>query len=503
MSLATVVNPLREGLNSSRKPARATLVIFGASGDLTQRKLVPSLFRLFQQGLMPEGLRVLGISRRSMSHEEFRERVKPEDAKAEAWERFREALFYMAGNYAEDACYRDLGDFVEQWDEGHPVPANRIFYLSVSPSAFPVIVGELGRRGYAEDPEKAATRIILEKPFGTDLTSARALNRQVHKVFNEAQIFRIDHYLGKETVQNILALRFANGIFEPTWNRRYIDSVQITAAESLGVGERAGYYDQSGALRDMVQNHLLQLLSLVAMEPPVSFAADAIRDEKSKVLRSIETMSLAAVPKSTVRGQYGPGYIEGDPVPGYREAQGVEQGSQTPTFAAVRFFVENWRWQGVPFFLRSGKRLARKVTEIAIRFRPVPHQLFGAVTRHLAPNVLVIKIGPEEGISLRFATKMPGMTTQIRWVNMDFDYGEAFASPSPTAYQRLLHDVFLGDATLYARADEIEAAWEACQPILDYWEGNSQEIPKYEAGSWGPREAETWIEDQGRYWRKL
>ena len=497
------LNPLREGLASNRKPAAASLVIFGASGDLTRRKLIPSLFRLFQQGLLPEGLRVLGISRRPLSHDDFRERVRPDSAPEAEWEEFRQSLFYLAGNYTDDACYQAISDHLGEWDEGLPQRRNRLFYLSVSPSAFPTVVEKMGNFGLAEESSEASVRIILEKPFGVDLSSAQELNMQVHQVFHEGQIFRIDHYLGKETVQNILALRFANGIFEPIWNRRYIDSVQITASESLGVGQRAGYYDRSGALRDMVQNHLLQLLSLVGMEPPLSFEADAIRDEKVKVLRSIRRYRPEEVAENAVRGQYEAGWIEGQPVPGYREAEGVAENSQTPTYAAVMFKVDNWRWQGVPFYLRTGKCLARKLTEIAIRFRPVPHQLFGAASRSLAPNVLVIKIGPEEGISLRFATKMPGMTTKIRWVNMDFDYGEAFASPSPTAYQRLLHDAFLGDATLYERADGVEAAWKVCQPILDAWEQSEEPIPHYEAGSWGPREAETWIEDQGRHWRKL
>ncbi|MGE0488027.1 MAG: glucose-6-phosphate dehydrogenase [Vulcanimicrobiota bacterium] len=497
-------NPLREGLSRVKTPQPCVMVIFGASGDLTQGKLVPALFALKQQGLLPREFSVVGISRRPLSHEEFREQVKPDDCKDEAaWSEFSQSLFYMSGDYNQDQCYEDLTRRLGEVDQERGTGGNRLFYLSVAPSAFPVIVSKLGQHGMADDNDNGWVRVILEKPFGTDLESALSLNREVHRTFNEQQIYRIDHYLGKETVQNILAFRFANGIFEPIWNRRYIDHIQVTAAETVGVGQRAGYYDKSGALRDMVQNHLMQLLALVAMEPPTSFDADAVRDEKVKVMRAIRTYAPDEVPDNAIRGQYDAGFIDGKPVQGYREAEGVAPDSQNETYAAVRFRLDNWRWQGVPFYLRTGKCLARKVTEVAIVFKPVPHSLFGALDEGLAPNVLVIKIGPEEGIALRFATKLPGMTTRIRWVNMDFDYGESFATPSPTAYQRLLHDCMIGDATLYTRADGIEAAWVVCQPILDYWAADPQPIPRYEAGSWGPREAETWMEDEGRYWRKL
>ncbi len=503
MSQQLLENPLRQGLSRVKMPEPCVMVIFGASGDLTQRKLIPSLFRLQQQGLLPRGFAVVGISRRSLSDQDFRQRVKPERVDETRWEEFSQGLFYLSGDYNQEQCYDDLLARLKEVDETRGTMGNRLFYLSVSPSAFPVIVRHLGQKGMNQSEDPRWVRVILEKPFGVDLQSAIQLNQEVHKTFQEHQIYRIDHYLGKETVQNILAFRFANGIFEPIWNRRYIDHVQVTAAESVGVGQRAGYYDQSGALRDMVQNHLLQLLALVATEPPVSFEADAVRDEKGKVFRCLRTFTPEEVAAHTVRGQYDAGFIDGQPVEGYREAEGVATNSQTPTYAAVRFFVDNWRWQGVPFYLRTGKCLARKITEVAIVFKPVPHSLFGASQEGLAPNILVLKIGPEEGITLRFATKMPGMTTRVRWVNMDFDYGQAFATPSPSAYERLLHDCMIGDATLYARADGIEAAWVACQPILDYWEQSQDEIPRYEAGSWGPRQAETWIEDDGRFWRKL
>ena len=359
----------------------------------------------------------------------------------------------------------------------------------------------LGEAGFSNE-EGGFRRLVIEKPFGTNLASARELNNVLHAHFRENQIYRIDHYLGKETVQNILSFRFANCIFEPLWNRRYVDHIQITAAESLGVGERAGYYDTSGALKDMVQNHLLQLLALMAMEPPVSAHDDSIRDEKSKVFKALRIFTPEEAAANSVRGQYKAGFIEGQPAIGYLQEKNIPPDSRTDTYAAVRFFVDNWRWQGVPFYLRTGKRLAKKVTEIAIIFKHVPHQLFGAREETLEPNVLVLKIGPEEGISLRFGTKTPGMTRRLRWVNMDFDYGQSFARPSPPAYARLLHDAMIGDPTLYSRGDAIESAWKATQPIIDCWNSQST-IPLYECGTWGPDEAERLIEDDGRFWRKL
>lgn len=479
----------------------STLVIFGASGDLTRRKLVPSLFRLRKQGLLPENFSVIGVSRSKLSDQEFRDRVAPEEA-GEEWEEFSESLHYLPGSYADAECYQRIQEKLGELQEARSVPPNVVYYLAVSPQAFPTVVTQLGQQGM--NRTEGWVRVIFEKPFGTDLASARKLNSVIHQTFEESQVYRIDHYLGKESVQNILTLRFANGIFEPLWNRRYIDHVQITASETLGVGSRAGYYDQSGALRDMIQNHLMQLLCLTASEAPTSFSADAVRNEKAKVLSAVRIYTPDEVDRHTVRGQYRRGYVEGEEVPGYREAEGVAEKSQTPTYSAVRLFIDNWRWEGVPFYLRSGKRLPKKLTEISIFFRQAPVNLFSLGSPEpVGPNVLTIRTAPEEGVTLRLASKIPGMTTNTRWVNMDFDYGEAFGIPSPTAYQRLLHDCLLGDATLYSRADAIELAWKICQPILDRWDSNATPIPGYEAGTWGPRESDTMIELDGRFWRKV
>lgn len=502
-------NPLREGLSSTRTASPCSVVIFGASGDLTQRMLIPSLFALSEQRLIAPEFAVVGISRRPLSDVDFRERVRPENCNATNWANFSRGVVYLSGNHHEEETYVRLKQRLEELDEQRGTRGNRLFYLAVAPSDFPTILGHLSSQGLLQppayaDPEEGWVRVILEKPFGTDLASAVKLNRDIHRLLPESQIYRIDHYLGKETVQNILTFRFANCIFEPVWNRRYIDHIQITAAESLGVEERAGYYDQSGALRDMVQNHLLQLLALVAMEPPASALDDSVRDEKAKVFKALRVLQGEEVRGNVIRGQYGPGFIEGKPVPGYLEEKGVSPGSSTETYAAVRFWVDNWRWEGVPFYLRTGKRLARKVTEIAIVFKPAPLMLFSAnVKDKLEPNLLVLRIGPEEGISLRFGTKIPGMTRRLRWVNMDFDYGTSFARPSPPAYARLLHDCMIGDPTLYNRGDSVECAWRVTQPILDAWSSGQFPLETYEAGAPGPRAAETWMEDEGRFWRKL
>jgi glucose-6-phosphate 1-dehydrogenase len=494
-------NPLHEGLDSEKRPDPCILVIFGASGDLTGRKLIPSLYNLRKQGLLPLNFAVIGISRSPMTDEAFREKVKPEGGQAEDWAEFAEGLFYMAGNHGDKSCYDNLELKLAEVRGKRQLPPNYLHYLSVAPDAFPVIVKHLGDQGLHQSD--GWVRVIFEKPFGTNLQSARQLNTDIHGTFDENQVYRIDHYLGKESVQNILTFRFANGIFEPLWNRRYIDHVQIAASETLGVGSRAGYYDHSGALRDMIQNHLMQLLCLTAMESPISFSDDAVRNEKAKVLSALRIYSPEEVDKNVVRGQYTSGYVEGQEVQGYRSATGVNPGSRTETYAAARFFIDNWRWQGVPFYLRSGKCLPKKLTEIAIVFKPAPVDLFRKGADPMSPNVLTLRADPEEGITLRLASKIPGMTTRTRWVNMDFDYGSAFGVPSPTAYQRLLHDCMIGDATLYSRADAIEYAWQATQPILDRWADCDQEVPFYEAGSWGPEEADRLIEDDGRYWNKV
>ncbi len=493
-------NPLHEGLTAEKRPEPCTLVIFGASGDLTQRKLVPSLYRLRKQGLLPKNFAVIGISRSAISDEDFRARMKP-DTVEDDWEEFSQGLHYMSGNYSDPECYTQLEKSLESLRVERDLPANYLFYLAVAPDAFPIIVKNLGEHNLHES--EGWVRVIFEKPFGTDLKSAQALNRDIHETFTEDQVYRIDHYLGKESVQNIMTLRFANGIFEPLWNRRYIDHIQITASESLGVGQRAGYYDHSGALRDMIQNHLMQLLCLTAMESPISFSDDAVRNEKAKVLSALRVYKPEEVDQNVVRGQYTAGYVEGEEMPAYRSAPGVAEGSRTPTFTAARFYIDNWRWEGVPFYLRSGKCLPKKLTEISIVFRPAPVDLFRKGGDAQNPNVLTLRADPDEGVTLRLASKLPGMTTRTRWVNMDFDYGEAFGTPSPTAYQRLLHDCMIGDATLYSRADAIELAWQACQPILDRWSELATEIPFYEAGTWGPDEADRMIEDDGRYWNKV
>ncbi len=501
-------NPLRAGLRLWRTPEPCTVVIFGASGDLTSRKLVPALYNLARERRLPGGFSVVGFARRAWDDATFRQvllegvnansRARPvEEA---LWASFAEGIFYHRASFDDPAGYARLAARLAAIDATRDTGGNRVFYLATPPEAYPEIIAQLGAHGLNRSPEGGWTRIIIEKPFGRDLESARDLNRQVLAVFDEGQVYRIDHYLGKETVQNLLVFRFANGIFEPIWNRRYVDHVQITVAESLGVEDRGGYYDRAGALRDMIQNHLTQLLTLTAMEPPVAYDADAVRDEKVKVLRAIQPIASEA----TVRGQYGPGSVSGRPVRGYRDERGVAPDSQTETYVALKLFVENWRWAGVPFYLRSGKALPRRVSEIAVQFRRVPTLLFASTpVNDIEPNVLAIRIQPDEGITLKFSSKVPGQA-QIRPVTMDFRYGTSFGVASPEAYERLLLDCMLGDSTLFTRRDEVEASWALLTPILESWAaGPAQAFPNYEAGTWGPAAADAFIARDGRAWRRL
>jgi glucose-6-phosphate 1-dehydrogenase len=501
-------NPLVEGLE--RLPVHdTTLVIFGGTGDLAHRKLLPAIYNLAHEGALPEQFNLISVSRSEMSDDDYRamakeavaqySRRKPDD---QVLDRLLERVRYVPGTFDDDSVYTTLGDGLKQFDEEAGQPLNRVFYLSTAPSFFPVIVNKLGEHGL-EHHGDAEVRVVIEKPFGTRLDEALDLNRQVLSVLDESQVFRIDHYLGKETVQNMLAFRFANGMFEPIWNRNFIDYVHITAAEDIGIGSRAGYYDQSGALRDLVQNHMLQLLTLLCMEPPVNFSADEVRDEKVKVLHAIHPPTPDEVPKMAVRAQYAPGMAEGKEVPGYLDEDDVPDDSETETYVALRLEVDNWRWAGVPIYLRTGKRLARKVTEIAVTLKPVPHLAFRAEgSVGVQPNQLVLTMQPNEGVSLSLGAKIPGTRMRIRPVNMEFLYGTAFLSQSPEAYERLILDAMRGEATLFTRDDEVAAQWRICDPILEAWSGMHGPLPKYQAGSSGPEEANE-ILAEGHKWRAI
>ncbi len=512
---ASDTNPLRAGLRRERVPDPCTMIIFGATGDLTRRKLVPSLVGLGAKGLLPGGFAVVGVSRSSWNDERFRREMRdavteeegtPAASNAAGWEEFAAGLRYLQGDFTRDEDYRRLAALLDRVDADRGTGGNRVFYLAVPPSLYPTIIEGLGRAGLQRGAGGGWARIIIEKPFGRDLATACALNQVVMSVFREAQTYRIDHYLGKETVQNLLVLRFANTFLEPTWNRHYIDHVQITVAEDIGIAGRGGYYEEAGVLRDMFQNHLLQLLCLVAMEAPVDFAADAVRDEKVKVLRAIRPIETAEIPHLAVRAQYQAGSRAGRPVPGYREEDEVAPASTTPTFAALRLMVDNWRWEGVPFYLRSGKRMTKKDSEIAVVYRAVPHVLFGPEARaEMVPNVITLRIQPDEGISLKFEAKLPGLALRMRPVNMDFSYGSSFGLLElPSAYERLLLDCMLGEATLFTRRDEVEAAWSVLAPLLSAWDGAGQDgLAFYEAGTWGPAEADALLQKDGRRWRRL
>ncbi len=507
----TAENPLRTGMRLERAAPPCAIVIFGASGDLTKRKLVPALYRLSQQRLIPAEFAVIGTARQQMSDNEFRDRMR--EAVAEfsedrivdeaTWQSFASALYYIQGDFNDANTYRQLSSKLETIDKERATQGNRIFYLATAPDYFGLITKQLGRASLAHVQNGAWTRLIIEKPFGHDFESARELNQQVASVFEENQIYRIDHYLGKETVQNLLVFRFANSIFEPLWNRQYVDHIQITNAEAIGVEGRGAYYEEAGVLRDMIQSHVFQVISLIAMEPPASLSANSVRDEKIKVMHSVRPVSPERVAELAVRGQFGPGQVLGDTVVGYRQEPGVNPESSTETFAAVKLFFDNWRWADVPFYIRSGKRLQKRITEISIQFKDVPHRLFTDADAPLQPNVLIVRIQPNEGITLRFGAKLPGQAMRIRWVSMDFRYGSSFGIKTPEAYERLLLDCMLGDSTLYARRDMVERGWEIVTPILDAWKVPAKDFPNYEAGSWGPEAAFELIEQDGRRWRKL
>ncbi len=490
------------------------LAIFGASGDLTRRKLVPALWSMFQSRVLPEPFAVLGIGRSEMSHEQFRARMREAIAdfarvqppSQKVWDRFAQALFYHVGDTDDAALYDGLGREIAKIEQERGTGGNRLFYLATPPSIYSTIVTRLGAANLSRPANggSAWVRIIIEKPFGRDLASSRSLNQVVTSVFAEEQVYRIDHYLGKETVQNILVFRWANGIFEPLWNRNHVDHVQITVGESIGVESRGAYYEEAGALRDMIQNHILQLLCLVAMEPPVTFDAGPVRDEKTKVMHAIRPIPADEVDRLAVRGQYGPGFVGGQRVVGYREEKDVSAESITETYAALRLEVENWRWAGVPFYLRTGKRLAKRASEIAVQFKRTPHLVFRRNPEILAErNLLVLRIQPDEGMSLTFGAKLPGPDLRIQSVEMDFDYLKAFGGEPPEAYERLLLDAMKGDATLYARGEWVDLAWELLTPVLDTWAvGDRHKFPNYEAGSWGPAEGDSLIERAGRNWRR-
>ncbi|MBI5282477.1 MAG: glucose-6-phosphate dehydrogenase [Candidatus Solibacter usitatus] len=501
---------LDDRLRYERAAPPCAVVIFGANGDLTKRKLLPALYRLAYERRLPAGFAVVGVSRTEMSDEGFREKMREgvarflEDSPFDAalWDDFARGLSYIGGDVGDAGLYERLRVKLAELEETRQTGGNALFYLSTQPSHYETAVRGLGEAGLQRAPRAGGwRRIIVEKPFGHDQESAARLNAGLQAAFAEESIYRIDHYLGKETVQNILAFRFGNGIFEPLWNRRYVNHVQITAAESIGVEGRGAYYQEAGALRDMIQNHLLQVMGTIAMEPPASYEPNAVRDERAKLLRSIRTLKADEVASHAVKGQYGGATIGGTAVAGFREEPGVAAEAQTDTYAAVTVFVENWRWAGVPFYIRSGKRMPKRVTDIAIQFNQAPLALFEDTGGQGWPNLLVVRIQPEEGISLRFFSKLPGAGMKLRPVTMDFNYGTSFGTRTPTAYETLLMDALEGDATLYTRQDMVEASWRAVQPILDTWSGTKFALPNYAAGTWGPAESDEMLARRGHVWR--
>jgi glucose-6-phosphate 1-dehydrogenase len=502
-----------DGVGQGKRPLACVLTIFGASGDLTRRKLIPALYNLALEHRLPERCAVIGYARSEMTHEVFRGKMREAVSQfsrtglkdESVWNDFAANLYFIPGAYDEPNGYKSLHEFIAGFDGGSPGLPVRVFYLALPPDLYGPVIEHISAVGLAarESAGEDRTRVVIEKPFGTDLETARELNRRVHEALDESQIYRIDHYLGKETVQNIMVFRFANAVFEPIWNRRYVDHVQITAAESVGVENRGGYYEQAGVVRDMFQNHLLQLLCLTAMEPPVGFSANAVRDEKGKLLQSVRPISIDEVAQAAVRGQYGPGKITGNQIKGYREEAGVATDSKTETYATIKLFIDSWRWEGVPFYLRSGKRLPKRVTEIAIQFKRPPLLMFRSCANDVSPNVLVMRIQPDEGISLTFEVKPPGPDICVSPLSLDFNYEEGFGSASPEAYETLLEDCIEGDSTLFTRHDWVELAWSLMDPIIQAWSRTApKNFPNYEAGSWGPKEADEFIERDGRRWRR-
>jgi glucose-6-phosphate 1-dehydrogenase len=505
-------NPLQESLHSEKVPDACVMVIFGASGDLTKRKLIPAIFDIARQGLLPHGFTIVGVARTPMNDLAFREHVfhamkefgQFQQSEAVQWENFARGLRYVSMDPSAEQHYGELRDALVAIDNERGGNGSFLFYLATPPSLYAPIIHHLGTCGLNRPRSSGGwMRIVIEKPFGVDLASARKLNTDVLEVFNEDEVYRIDHYLGKETVQNLLVFRFANGIFEPIWNRNYIDHVQITAAESVGVEGRGGYYEGAGAMRDMVQNHMLQLLALTAMEPPVLFDAQQVRNEKQKVLQAIRSIRPDEVHRYSIRGQYGAGTVGGRSVVAYKGEKGVSPTSATETYVALKLFIDNWRWAGVPLYVRSGKRLPKRVTEIAVQFKKTPHHLFSHLpSDYLASNAIVIRVQPDEGISLKFSSKIPGSSLRMRPVTMDFRYGSSFGPRLADAYTRLILDCMLGDTTLYARGDSVEAAWSLITPIHEGWNSNGlSRVYEYPAGTWGPKEADEMIQADGRAWR--
>ncbi|MFR9724878.1 glucose-6-phosphate dehydrogenase [Streptomyces sp. MS19] len=506
----TWTNPLRDTANDRRLPRIAGpsgLVIFGVTGDLSRKKLMPAVYDLANRGLLPPGFSLVGFARRDWEDEDFAQVVHDavrEHARTpfreEVWQQLAEGMRFIPGQFDDDEAFKRLGETIAELDSARGTGGNFAFYLSVPPKFFPQVVRQLKRHGLADAPAGSWRRAVIEKPFGRDLATAEELNAVVHEVFPPREVFRIDHYLGKETVQNILALRFANTLFEPIWNRGYVDHVQITMAEDIGIGGRAGYYDGIGSARDVIQNHLLQLLALTAMEEPADFDADALMAEKLKVLKAVQLPDDLA--RHTVRGQYTAGWQGGEKVGGYLEEEGIDPRSRTDTYAAVRLEVDNRRWAGVPFYLRTGKRLGRRVTEIAVVFQRAPHSPFDTTdTQELGHNALVIRVQPDEGVTVRFGSKVPGTQMEIRDVTMDFAYGESFTESSPEAYERLLLDVLLGDANLFPRHQEVEESWRILDPVEEFWDTHGRPAP-YPAGTWGPDEADEMLARDGRTWRR-